>query len=225
MNLLTLNEAKTFLEISTSDRVEDRKLNFLIEYASAWILEYLNRPDIEYKQRTEYYRGTGTKYLPLRCRPVSSPETIQIYIDSSAYYGATTGAFGTASALTYGSDFCLQLDIEEAAKSRSGLLIRINNIWPRPSARQAGYLSPFITPDTGSIKVTYYGGYTVDTLPTNLKLAAQFLIAKLRYIFPLGLEMNSESYEDRFISFAGDKKDYILSLVKPLLISYRNWKW
>lgn len=230
MLLTDLTELKTVLEIDLDDTREDKKLLFFVEYASNWIEEILNRPDLTYKSTTEYYDGTNTKMLCLRRRPVFATPTV--YVDMSGYYGTGTGSFNsTTSVLSYGRDFTLKLDWQQKVGplvvdvSRSGILIRINNVWPKPNTRTPGYLSPWVGPDTGSIKITYTAGYTVDTLPPVFRMATNLLVAKMRYVFPLGLEMNSESYEDRFVSFLMEKKDYFLSLVKPLILPYRNWKF
>lgn len=220
-----LQEVKALLEIPVGDTSENTKLLFFIEYASGIIEEILNRPGMSYKQRTEIYSGTGTKKLLLRSRPVRVTPAIRVWFDSSAYYGSTEDPFPDESELTYGRDFCLQLDGEDLTKSRSGILFRIGTYWPQPGYRDRGLISSYIGDDLGSIKVSYYGGYTVDDLPSNFRLAANLIISRLRYIFPLGVELTSESYEDRHIAVATSVREGLVALAKPLLISYRNWRF
>ena len=217
-------EVKTILSIALGDNSEDIALNFYIEQASSWIDEYLNRPDISLKSRTEYYNGTGTQRLCLKSRPVYTDPPIQVFLDEAAYYGSSSGSFGAGTELTYGSDFALILD-EPNGTSRSGILVRLHDFWPKPAIRQVGYLSPFIAIGYGTIKVIYTGGYTVDTLPAMLRGAANLLVARMRYIFPLGMELSSESYEDRSIAMGTERRDYLMAMVKPMLFSFRNWKW
>lgn len=223
--LTDLIEVKKILDIPIGDKSEDAKLNFFIEWASNWILEILNRPELFYSVRTEYYSGTGTQKILLKARPVYTTPTIQVVIDENGYYGSSSGSFQNPSpALTYGSDFCVVIDQEDGS-SRSGILVRINALWPKPSVRQVGWLSPFIGQAFGNVKVTYAAGYTVNNMPSMFRSACNTLVARMRYVFPLAMELGSESYEDRSISVITEKKDYLLSLVKPFIISQRNWKW
>lgn len=159
---------------------------------------------------------------------------IQVFVEQGGHFGATSGAFQSGTQLTYGSDFCLMIDeygetlsggIELDARSRSGILLRINSNWPKPMSRQWGYLSPFLSSDTGSIKVTYTAGYTVDTLPPVFRLAMNLLIQRLKYIMPLGLELSSEHYEERSIANMNNQRRYLTSLIAPMILPYRNWKW
>lgn len=228
-----LRELKAMLDIPNGDLSEDKKLLILIDQATSWIEELLNRK-IFFKTRTEYYKGTGTQKMLLRSRPVfpNPPNPIyspiQVTYDPNGYFGAASGSFntsnGTATLLTYGVDYTLQID-EDDGSSRSGILIRIGDYWWKPFVRQAGLLTPFVGSDTGSYQVIYSAGYFVDSLPPILRQACNLLIAKMWYVFPLGLELGSESYEERSISTLAEKKDYMLGLVKPELITFRNWKF
>lgn len=219
-----LNEAKAILEIDPCNKAEDKKLTFILEWVSSLIEEILNRPNMSKKERTEYYQGTGSQKLLLRSRPVFTTPDIQLWLHEGGHYGSTSDAFGTGTLLTYGSDYFLKIDQEDGT-SRSGILFRLNNFWPKPSIRQGGYLSPFVWEDTGSIKVTYTAGYTVDSLPTVFRMACNLLIARMRYILPLGLELSSEHYEERSIAILGNQRRYLTSLVASMLLPYRNWKF
>lgn len=223
-SLTDLRELKKILEIPDTDTSEDVKLNFLIEMASVWIEEYLDRP-LFYRTRTEYYRGSGRKKLLLRARPVFTTPPIEVYVDESGLYGSADDAFNAAdTGKVYGEDFALQIDQPDGS-SRSGILLYTNGYWPMPGVRSQGMLSPYLGDSVGNVKVIYTAGFTIDALPAKLRLACITLIARLRHFFPLGLELNSESYEERSISWAADRKDYLLALVKPLLHTYRNWRF
>ena len=215
---------KKLLDIPPNTTGEDAKLNLLLELASRWIEEILGRQSLELKSRTEYYQGTGTQRLNLNARPVWQ-SGITVTIDqSTGNFGFASGGGFTADALTFGTDYTIQADQDDGS-SRCGILVRIGDYWPKPYVRQRGLLSPFIGPDNGSVKVTYFGGYSVDNLPQVIRGACELLVAKLYYVFPLGMEIGSESYEERAISFGAPHKGYLLNMIKPMLIHYRNWKW
>lgn len=218
-----IRECKSVLEVDQRDSSEDKKLNFFIEQASQWIEEFLGRPGLEYKARTEFYKGSGTQKLQLRARPVYTTPTISLSLDEAGYYGEAKNSFAAADALVYGDDFALQVD-QANGTSRSGILLRINSLWPKPTLRQMGYLSPFIGEGFGTIKITYTAGYKVEDLPASLRFACNMIVAKMRYLFPLGMELSSESYEERAISMISHR-DYLFGQVKPLLYPFRNWKF
>ncbi len=226
MLLTDLNEVKELLDVDQDDNTEDAKLNLLIEMASQWIEEFLGRTGyLEKKSRTEFVRGTGGVAINLKARPVFTSPTIQAFVDESGYFGSVSGSFdATTSDLTYGTDFALQLDQDDGT-SRSGTLVRINGVWPRPSARTMGLLSPFLTGSWGNVKVVYTAGYTADTIPAALRYATTVLVARMQNVLPLGAIIQSEAYEERSITIMADQKDYFLSLIKPILWNYRNWKW
>lgn len=220
-----LIECKSYLEIDQGDKSEDRNLNFFIEHVSQWFEELLNRPGMDKKERTEYYNGSGTQKILLRSRPVFTTPTPRVFLDESGNFGATSGSFdATNTELTYGEHFALILD-QENGTSRSGILYRIRNFWPKPTMRMAGLLSPFSGTGFGVVKIIYTAGYTPDSLPASLRMAANLLVARLRYIMPLGVELNSEGYEERSIGIVTSEKDKLLTLVNPILNNYKNRKY
>ncbi len=224
MLLTDLRELQSVLEIDVNDTQENTALNFYIEWCSAWIEEWLNRGDLSLKSRTEYYNGTGTQKLVLRSRPVYLTPTVNL--DESGFFGSSSGSFDTSNNMVYGTDFCLDLDPGEDGTSRSGILIRLRDYWPKPSVRQRGCLTPFVGDGFGSVKVTYNAGYTVDTLPSQIRLAANLMVMKLRFIMPLGLELTSDSYEEKTISAdRGQAKNYLMSLIKPMLFPFQNRRY
>ena len=226
MPMLTdLSELKKYLEISVDDHSEDANILLYIDVATNWIEEILGRTGLFYKQRTEYYPGTGTQKLLLKSRPVFTTPTIQCFVDEAGYFGSTSGAFDAQNTqLTYGDDFCLQIDQDDGT-SRSAILVRIGDYWPQPYVRSRGYLSPFEGGAFGNVKVVYSAGYTVDSLPAVFRAAANVLVAGIRYVMPLGMPLASESYEERSMTILVDRKGYLTGLVKPLISSYRNWNF
>lgn len=222
--LTNLNELKVLLEIDPNNTSEDTKIWFFVEYASQIILELLNRQNIFIASRTEIYNGTNTPRLVLNSRPVYTSPTIRVWVDGSANYGSSSGAWASNTELTYGEDFCLQVDQVDGT-SRSAILVRLKKVWEKKFARASYYLTPFIVPDTGSIKITYTAGYTVDNLPADFRFAVNLLVTKMRYIMPLGMELSNESYEERSISILGQQKGYLTNLVKGIITPYKNWKF
>ena len=229
-------ELKRTLEIDPRNTEEDLKLGFINEWIGAWFGELLNRPGFDLKERTEFYEGTSTQKLLLRSRPVytvlNGTSVIPVvYLDEGGNFGSSSGAYtATGSQLTYGEDFCLFFDTDTNGDgvddaSRSGVLWRINGHWPKRSVRQRGLLSPFLSQNPGILKIIYQGGYTVDTMPAQLRMAAVLLAAKLRYLLPLGLELGSESYEERHVSIAIRNRNWLLSLVWPMIMTFRNYKF
>lgn len=224
MNLTDLNEFKVMAEIDPADTREDKKLLFFIKAATDWIEEYLNRP-LFLKARTQYVNGTNTQSLLLNARPVYVTPTIQVIYGNNFLMGSNPTP-QAETPLVYGTDFYLDIDDFDAQTSRSGILRRFNTLWLKPYARQSGFLSPFVVMDSGSYKVTYTGGFSVSTLSERVRQACSLLIAKMRYVFPLGMELAGEGYEERSISHLLDtQKTYMMSLVKPMLHSMRNWKF
>jgi hypothetical protein len=222
-----LHECKKFLELDPDDLSEDARINFLIEYASNWISDWLNRPELLYQQRTEYYDGRGTQKLGLNCRPVfyDANRPITVRIDMNGGYGQVPGSF-TGNPLTYGSDYFLKLDSgDDPALSRCGILIRNGGLWPRPYARTNPLLTPFMITGFGGIQVQYYGGYTVDTLPGVFRLACNMLVGRLRFVLPIGFQLGSDSYQEKSINISQGEKNYFLGHIVGMLQSYKNFNF
>jgi hypothetical protein len=219
-----LMELKSLMEIDPLNTSQDKRLGFFLHYSSKLIDEFLRRPPIEKKSRTEYYGGTGTQKLLLKSRPVF-PDTLQVWVDDSGHFGQSSGAFSNSEALlTFGSDYCINPDQEDGT-SREAILYRVNAYWNRPMVRQRGMLASFVGFPLGNVKVTYTAGYTPDSLPDVFRAACDALVLKMAYFFPLGMELTSESYEERSISIAGERKSYLTSMVRELLFTYQNWSF
>lgn len=231
MALITdLFELKKVLEIDPQNTQHDAAIWLWIEQATSVIEEYIGR-QLTFRSRTEYYGGTDSQKLVLRHRPVHVTPTIQVWVDRGGFFGQASGAFASTTELTYGTDFSLQTDNDDGTQSRCGILVRNRTYWDKNWYRQTGYLSPYRSQSFGTIKVIYSGGYTVDNLPAGFRLAADLLIARFRYLYPLGVPLSSESYEERSISLGqgggGGKseKSYMFGLIAPFLNNYRNFYW
>ncbi len=220
-----LLELKHILEIDLNDTQEDLKLAFLIEWASALIDQWLGFADvggIDKQERAEFYGGTNTNKLVLNIRPAFADPVPQVFLDGQGGYGAISGSFGPETKLIYGDDFSLAIDKPDGS-SQSAILYKKNGVWPRNLYRSAGLLASYTGPSPGTIRVVYTAGYTPDSIPSAFRVAGNFMVARLRYMMPLGMELNSEGYEERSIGVATDAKDYMLGVIKPLLWQYRNW--
>ena len=235
MLMTDLREIKSVLEIDPSNNIEDKKLLWWIEQLSKWLEDNIFMRDLSYKIRTEFHDGTGTQTLLLKHRPVypsSAPsfasalpfQAITVNVDEGGYWGSDPlGAFQGPN-MVYGQDYALRIDQSDGS-SRSAVLVRINDYWNRPQVRQVGLLTPFLSDvGTGSIQVTYTAGYTIDTLPAQVRMALDQLVAATRYLFPLGVLLASDSYEGRAISLLNERRDGLFAAAKPLVHSLRNWK-
>ena len=226
VELATLTDLKLALDLPSAYTSEDSKLQMFLNWSVELIETYLNRK-LERAARTEYYNGTNTQKLLLKARPVITTPTIQVYLQNTnegGFFGLTSGSFGAGTLLTYGEDYGLWIDQDDGT-SRSGILIRRNSIWPKAFARQVGTLSPFVNTVYGNIKVVYTGGYVAGSIPYELQAAAIAIATKLRYTFPLGLEIIGESYEERSVSNMNyQKRNWLQSLARPFVSQLRNWK-
>lgn len=229
MLLIDLLELKALLQIPSGDTSQDLSLSFLIRYASTWLEELLDR-SLQYRERVEYYDGSGTQQLLLRARPVPNPQVVPmtVWVDPNGFYGSTSGAFSDNppnNPLTYGQDYCLKLDDRDSQVSRSGILIRMQgNLWPNRFYRQAGILTPFPGNPYGNIKVQYTAGYTPDTLPEPLRLACFWLTMTMQRMIPLGV-LTSENYQDRSVSYFLPQKRQMLAQVWSMAGGFRNWSF
>lgn len=238
-----LREVKAILDIDPANTNEDKKLSLINEWAGDIIEEALNKRPITYKQRVEYPKTAGTRKLLLRARPVyppnatgpdGNPTVLTVLVNAGAQQPSD---FNPATdTWTYGVDYTLDIDQEDGISSRSGILIALGggtgggttfgSYWPRDFVRQAGLLSSFMgEPRAGMVQVTYTAGFTVDNLPASFRVAGALLVARLAYIFPVGMELAGDAYEEKALSFVQERRGYLLSLVAPILWDFRNWYW
>ena len=226
INLTDLNELKIFMEKDLDDSSEDEKLMLLIPIASNWIINWLNRKEFDYKQRVEYYDGNGTNKICLKAYPafVDSVRTIQVIIDDNGGYGQIPGSF-TGTPLTYGNDFFLQVDDSDGVTSHAGILIRNNDLWSKQRKRAFGLLTPFLGKAYGTIQVTYWGGYAPDNIPSEIRFAANNLVSRLNFLLPSGFELSGSTFQEQTVSIFAPQKNYLMSLVTPMIQSYRNLRF
>lgn len=226
-----LGELKSVLQIDPDNHNEDFTLGLYNEWTSDIFEQILDR-EFTYATRTWVYPGTGTQKLNLRHRPVypltGPPKasqlphtTLSVVVDDNAAYGFATGAF-SGTPLVLGQDFTIRIDQDDGG-SREAILYNLNDYWPRPFVRQQGELSSFVGPDMGSVQVTSTAGWTVDTLPAAMRMAADMIVTRLRNLFPLGQQLTSESYIERSIGLSEDQRRYLMQLARPFILPFRNW--
>ncbi len=168
------------------------------------------------RKLTEYYAGTGSPELVLRERPVQS--ITSVYEDDEAYWNQGPGAFATDTLLAQGVDYAL--DYKNAAISLSGVLVRLNAVWPNVTARGSGLLSFESLSGRGNLKVTYVSGYGEP--PADITLAVHQMIAEIRVTGPMGGGLTSEHLD--YYSYnraSASEQALMLTSAKALLRSYR----
>lgn len=228
MPLTDLIEVKKILAIDLDDHSLDYALNYYIQVVIDMIGEFLDMPNFYKRSRTEYYNGTGTNFLLLKYRPVFIDPEPQVWVDRSGLWGESDDSFQSSDELTFGDDFGIALDTTPAGtmdRGRSGLLIRKNDYWPRPTVRAQGFLSPFVGHSFGNVKVIYTGGYTLQDMPARVRMACIEVVGRMRYMFPLSVPLSSESYEERHITLDIRERNFLFGQAKHLLSSLRNWKF
>lgn len=199
--LTTLGDARTFLGAEAS---EDALLKLLIGQVSALIAKSLCRTHILNSNSanpiTEYYGGEGNANLILRQWPASNPT---VWEDEMGYFGRGTNAFASVTQLTEGINYVLRYDQTGGGASNSGILERLNGVWPGGRTRDSWSLAAYPVPGRGNIKVRYTVGW--DAAPGDLSLAALLALARIRNSRAYGEALAQERYED-----------YSYQLAKPM---------
>jgi hypothetical protein len=139
--------------------------------------------------------GGGQQRLQLQHTPVWLTN-LQVWEDTDAYGGQAASAFGSDTLLTRGEDYLLHMTNTEF--SRTGLLIRISGAWD---------------PTPGSIKVSYYGGWTAAQLaPRGCASAIRWAVidtataaywSELAKIKTLAGNISSETIGKYSVSYGG----------------------
>lgn len=230
--LTTLESVKTYMQLpdsGTEGSAVDDVIAQLIPQISRRIQKWCGRTFGTYEY-TEFYSGDGTPVLALRERPVT-PEGLLVWVDDGGAWGQGAqpeGPFPASSLLDAGT---YALDIDEGGTlSGSGLLYRVNSVWPMAKTQLWLNQSPDLAADyrypTGNIKVQY----TAGELPEDVELAANMTIAAILQGNQSGSPVQSESYEDYSRTLADFKTGGgLLSAIPPqalsILADYRELAW
>lgn len=214
-SLVTLDYAEVVLGISSPTAAERARLQTIIDGCSAAIIETIGRDIVQttYPSAPQYgkgdsgfYCGNGTRYLDLRQRPVIE-SGLAVYLDATGRFGNNPdGSFAASTLLTYGTDYILHLDgclpNSSTKCSYVGRLERLNGVWPERYGYIPGRLTPQRIPGVGNIKVAYTAGYTLPTVPNDIKMAVCHLVGYTRRTITQGGPIQSESWEDYSYSLA-----------------------
>lgn len=173
------------------------------------------------RQYTEFCEGTGGRTFGVRERPVQ--EIVSLWLDDGAAYGEADGAFAAETLLVAGTDYNLVRDGSFAESGKSGLVVRVGGVWPRPGERRGAALSNFAGRANGNLKVTYVAGYVA--IPPDLALAVHQLVAQIRRASALGIAPASESYDYYRYTLAPRGGTDDLGQVRQLLARYRPLVW
>jgi hypothetical protein len=199
-----------------------KQVIMLLAAAEARVKHYTGRDFVYRALATEYYDGNGTNRIRLRRTPVV-PSSVVIYADYGGYYGQAATPFdSTNTVLTLGTDYTIAPDSRFGdSLNHSGIVGRIGTVWPMRKVRKPGYLSSQFEGVSGSIKVTYSGGFQL--IPYDLKLAVWDIATMYRVGSTWGQIANSESGEGYSRSLGGGGQTSDLPMhVKAILDQYRD---
>jgi hypothetical protein len=214
MALITVSEVKTYLSIALSDTSEDAFLAMLVKSLDAEAKTYFDRLIEPQLYTGEIYCGTGNKVLVLNEYPVLSAAAVTaVYLDNSANFGQTAGAFASTTLLVAGTDYSVVLDDRSALAatapgSGTARLWKINGVWDGRWERRFGMLGVSVKPGAGNIKVSYTAGYAA--VPQDIKLGLWRVAATIRAGRKTGQMMSSEGLSEYHYSLMA--RDEILRL-------------
>jgi hypothetical protein len=151
---------------------------------------------------------------------VTGANTFQILnvLTNPGSYSSGGTVYSGLSLLQNGVDYALYPQNEA-----SGIVTRINGVWPEIIIRHTGQLSSENRPGTGNIMVTYTAGYA--TMPADLTLAANLVISVIKALSPFGRLITSEGYQERSVGFMNpwNLKHGIISPALPILAKWKRW--
>lgn len=148
---------------------------------------------------TEYLNGTNDIYLILQNRFINS--VAGVWVDPTGAYGDGPDAFNSTTLLTVGVDYGIQKDTRNEVGS--GILLRLNGVWPGRRVRMAGNLSLEVIEGFGNIMVEYNCGFTPGNIPMDLQLAAISGIRCMERTQQFGVPIQMISFDYMSIKLAG----------------------
>jgi hypothetical protein len=168
-NWTSASTLKTRLGITVS--TWDTPIGAILDGVESTIQNIISSPVLQDSTaRTEYYDGVTGTQLKLRFRPVVT-SSLQVWCDDSGGYGQGSGTpFATGTELTIGTDFAL-MDVRNSY-SLSGILVRLNNVWPVGWRRPLDRLASVLEGERGAVKVTYKAGWALADIPQGIVQAA-----------------------------------------------------
>lgn len=174
--------------------------------------------------QNQYYSGDGTKYLPLRQRPVLSVQSL--YYDANGYFGAPPSPetpFDASKLMVQGTDYVLYVDDDRYNFSERGHVARINSYWMRPNERVRGVLVSVPGDALGNIKVDYTAGYPL--CPMDLQYAEGQLVTIMKAAAGRGLPVMSESLDYYSYTLQGNADaQKMIGGIYRTLANYKSWR-
>ncbi len=222
MALTDLETVKRLLNVPMDVTDNDVWYDALREAAEAIVKNYCKR-DFESQAYTDYYSGSGTRYLVLRQRPVTAISSV--YLDERGRFGQNPdGSFSSATLLVNGQDYVLTFD-QGTTTSSCGVLQRTVGVWPEiPRQYWFNKVAGENAPPMGNVKVTYTAGYA--TIPMDLQYAVCWTVSFMRRSLPVGGILGSEKIGDYSYGIlnprAADKLPPELATARQILSRYRE---
>jgi hypothetical protein len=231
MALIDLATAKTFLGLSTD--AEDSLIALLCDQVDSHVKNELQR-DIERvvypggaingTGDSGYYDGDGSRFIRPKQYPILEG-TVSAWLDYTGRFGKNPdGSFATATQLVEGTDFVLVTDGclpgTTTKCSYSGLIERVNGVWPRLRRFTPGQISPNAGSLLGCIKLVYSAGFS--TVPPDLQLACCEILAYVRRNRKKGGPIQSEGLGAYHYAMAGVSDAPELGSARRVLARYRR---
>jgi hypothetical protein len=135
---------------------------------------------------------------------------VNAWEDINGYFGAMPGSFASGTQLTWGSDFGIRADLPDGS-SRSGMLLRINQVWNTHYLRGGDMLSSMNATGMGNIRVQGMFGW--PTVPADIEAFVIRVIVRMRNSRRYGQAVNSESFEQYSYSLASEAKGLALGML------------
>ena len=220
--IIDLDFLKTQLGIDLADDSRDENLQHFLDIATSIVECEVKRPLFQ-ATRTEYYDGNGQRELCLLRRPVT--EIVSVHEDCRGFFGSYPDSFDPNTELVSGEDYALKLDaiFGDQGTSESGILIRIDSVWPRVRLNRRENLNLQVAHSLGSIRVQYEAGYSADNMPANLKYAVAALVGLVQSTAAQGFSLQSESL-DYYSYTRGSGEDELKRIedVRSILRKFRS---
>lgn len=208
------------LSLASNDNLA-RQLTQTLESAEDHIKRFCNRDFVYRSAQTEYYDGNGTPDLYLRRDPVAANGITTVKLDLSGMYGSVSGSFGADTELTSGEDYFLKLDAKFGDGLNSGVIQRLNGVWPLRERRPVNRLAAGVEPLPGCIQVVYAGGFQL--MPYSLKNAVWDIATFMFQRSPSARLAQSESGEGYSVSYMDwDREMRMIGSVQMIVNTFQR---
>jgi hypothetical protein len=221
--LVDLCTAKARLSIDSTDT--DAVIQSVLDGAERAVVVFLGY-DPSSAAATEYYSGDGSEFIVLRRKPVTT--VTSVYADAGGRYGQSDDPFPSTSLLTEGTDYSVRID----GGTQTGILVRHGAFWPYAHRRPIRRLGWEVSPEFGSVKVTYTAGYTPAQLADIAEAIYQESAARWSSRFNGMGPFQSESLDgySRSLGSGGSSSESMVSpfvspIARDMLRAHRSIPW